>query len=122
VLGEWNAGLRGAAPSAFMAGLFALYGNTTTTAADVLSSAAAINAPMGRFMLESSKAVIASAQGQFDTAEHHLSVLATVVRDHAVRHGEAACLIPLRQTGARPGKPPGRFPPPRRGQGERGPE
>jgi hypothetical protein len=92
VLGQWTAGLRGAAPTPFMAGLFALYGDTTT-AADVLASAATANTPMGRFIIESSKAVVASAQGQFGTAEHHLSVLVTVVRDHAVRHGEAACLI-----------------------------
>jgi predicted ATPase len=93
VLGEWKTDLKGAAAlGPFMAGLFALYGDTTT-AADLLSSVAVTNTPYGRFQLESSKAVIASAQGQFDTAERHLSILATVVRDHAVRYGEAACLI-----------------------------
>jgi hypothetical protein len=92
VLGEWKAGHRDAATSPFMAGLFALYGDTATSA-DVLSSVAAVNTPLGRFMFESSEAVIASAQGQFDTAEHHLSVLANLVRDHAVQRGEEACLI-----------------------------
>jgi hypothetical protein len=92
VLGEWTAGLEGAAPSPYIAGLFALYGDTAT-AADVLSNAAATHTPMGRAILESAKAVVASAQGQFDAAEHYLSVHATVVRDHAVPYGEAACLI-----------------------------
>jgi hypothetical protein len=92
VLGQWNAGLKGATPTPYLAGLFALYGDTTT-AAGALSRTAVAHTPMGRAILESSKAAIASAQGQFDTAEHHLSVLATVVRDHAVPYGEAACLI-----------------------------
>ncbi len=93
VLGEWTTDLEAeAVPSPFMAGLFALYGDTTT-AADLLSRVPDNNTPTGRFVLESSKAVIASAQGQFDSAERHLSILATVVRDHAVLHGEAACLI-----------------------------
>jgi hypothetical protein len=93
VLGEWRADLKGAAaPSPFMAGLFALYGDTTT-AADLLSRVPINNSPTGRFVLESSKAVIASAQGHFDSAERHLSILASVVRDHALLYGEAVCLV-----------------------------
>jgi predicted ATPase/class 3 adenylate cyclase len=102
VLGEWKAG---SAPSPYLAGLFALYGDTTT-AADVLSNVAAVHTPMARFTLESAQAVIASAQGQFATAEHHLSVLATVARDHAVWYGEAACLIHFAKLALDRGDPP----------------
>jgi hypothetical protein len=105
VLDQWNAGLKGAAPTPYLAGLFALYGDTTT-AADVLARAAAAHTPIGRAILESAQAVIASAQGQFGTAEHHLSVLATVVRDHAVRYGEAACLILFAKLALDRGDPP----------------
>jgi hypothetical protein len=105
VLGEWTAGLEGAAPFPFLAELFALYGDTTT-AAGLLSNVAAAHTPMGRFMLESAQAVIASAQGQFGTAEHHLSVLAAVVRDHAVPYGEAACLILFAKLALDRGDPP----------------
>jgi predicted ATPase len=94
VLGEWRTDLKGAvAPALFMAGLYALYGDTAT-AAELLSRVPITNtSPTGRFVIESSKAVIASSQGQFEAAERHLSIIATVVRDHAVRYGEAACLI-----------------------------
>jgi hypothetical protein len=102
VLGEWKAS---ASPSPFLAGLFALYGDTTT-AADVLSNVAAAHTPIWRFNLESAQAVIASAQGRFGAAEHHLSVLAAVVRDHAVPYGEAACLIHFAKLALDRGDPP----------------
>jgi hypothetical protein len=75
-----------------MAATFALYGDTQT-ALELQSQAESASVPLGRFWDELSQAVLASALGQFDEAEQHLATLASVVRDHAMRRGEAGCLV-----------------------------
>jgi hypothetical protein len=94
ILGEWLAGLHGAPPSPFLAGLLALYGDIST-AVDLLAQVEAAPTALGRCVYESAAAIVASAQGHFAEAREHAATLTDVVRDYAVPYGEATCVIVL---------------------------
>jgi hypothetical protein len=92
LLNEWRAGLGNSTPTHVMAATFALYGDAQT-AIELESRAEPLNVPLGQYVDELSQAVLASTLGQFVEAEQHLITLASVVRDHAMPRGEAACLV-----------------------------
>jgi predicted ATPase len=92
LLGDWLADLGDSSPTESAPGVFALYGDTHT-ALELKSRVAPPRDPLGRFLAEFSDAMLASAQAQFDEAEQHLESMASVVRDFAMPHGEAPCLV-----------------------------
>jgi hypothetical protein len=98
ILGEWLAGLHGAPPSPFLAGLLALYGDINS-AVDLLAQIEPAPTALGRCVYESAAAIVASAQGHFAEALEHAATLTDVVRDYAVPYGEATCVIVLAKVG-----------------------
>jgi hypothetical protein len=94
ILGEWLAGLHGAPPSPFLAGLLALYGDINS-AVDLLAQIEPAPTALGTCVYESAAAIVASAQGHFAEALEHAATLTDVVRDYAVPCGEATCVIVL---------------------------
>src|SRR5215469_17291334 len=105
ILGEWRQGLHGAPPSPFLAGLLAVYGNINT-AVDLLAQIEPAPTALGRYVYESSAAIVASAQGHFAEAIDHAATLTDVVRDYAVPYGEATCVIVLAKVGLDQGNYP----------------
>jgi hypothetical protein len=72
--------------------VFALYGETRT-AVELKSRTAPMRTPVARFTGGLSDTLLASAQGHFDEAEHHLAIMTSLAREFAVPRGEAACLV-----------------------------
>jgi hypothetical protein len=92
VLDHLRTDLRDSTPTPFLAAVFALYGDART-ALELMSRIRPADLPMRHLVTEFSKAVLASAQGEFDQAEQHLATFASLVRAHAVAPAEAGCLI-----------------------------
>ncbi|MBO0731172.1 MAG: hypothetical protein J2P57_18090, partial [Acidimicrobiaceae bacterium] len=92
LLNDWRADLRDSTPTHSLAGAFAFYGDTRA-ALELRCRDERHAVPLVRFVHEFCEAVVTSAQGQFDEAEHHLATLTAVARDFAIPQGEASCLI-----------------------------
>jgi predicted ATPase/DNA-binding CsgD family transcriptional regulator len=92
LLGDWLADLGDSTPAPHTPGVFALYGEIRT-AVELKSRTPPMRTPVARFTAGLSDALLASAEGQFDQAEHHLATMASVAREFAVHRGEAACLL-----------------------------
>jgi predicted ATPase/class 3 adenylate cyclase len=92
ILDDWLARFCDSTPTYSLAAAFALYGDTRR-ALEFKSRAEPAGMPFRQRWNALCQAVVASAAGDFDEAEQHLTTLAYAVRDFVVPRGEAACLV-----------------------------
>jgi predicted ATPase/DNA-binding CsgD family transcriptional regulator len=92
LLDAWLAELGDGTPTYHMVSVFAFYGDIGR-ALELRSRMPPARVPMGQVTAELCEATLASTQGHFEEAEHHLATAVSVVRDFAVFGGEASCLL-----------------------------